>query len=98
MRRYDYHRMTCEEFSQALEDVAITQTSFSRIFGVNRETIVRWASGEIEIPIWVGVILAVIENCPSAVVHARSAAAEILWRDRERHDEAFPFKANPGDL
>lgn len=43
-------RMTDEEFRDALEDLGMTQIDASRFLCIGERTSRRWASGEIEVP------------------------------------------------
>ncbi len=93
-RRFEYARVTAEEFSEALSDIGMPPLAFGRIFGFEEKRIRQWMSGEQDIPIWVPVVMAVLQNVPGAIPEARQAAAEIIVRDNFRpQDGEFPYLA-----
>lgn len=97
-RRYDYRRMTAEEFRTGLEQIRMPPLAFGRIFGFEEKRIRQWATGEQEVPIWVFPVLQILKNVSGAIPEARQAAAEIIIRDNFRpQDGEYPFLAKEGD-
>lgn len=93
-RRYDYRRMTAEEFRTALQSIDMPPLAFGRICGFEEKRIRQWMTGEQDIPIWVPVFVSVLTNVPGALYEARQAAAEMIRLDTWRpEDGEYPFLA-----
>lgn len=49
-KRYEYERMTAEQFRQALEQVGLSEGRFARLFGTIPKRVRSWVAGEEDIP------------------------------------------------
>lgn len=54
--------MTAKEFCQRIQALGYSQRGFAAYVGANERTVRRWALGEQDIPPWVGVMLALLEE------------------------------------
>lgn len=81
--RFEYTRMTAQQFSDALEEIDLPAPAFSRIYGVRLEVVERWLKGEQDIPPWVFIALWLMREIPSGTAIARSAAANHIKLDRK---------------
>lgn len=97
-RRFDYTRMTAQEFTSYLDAIGMPPLAFARIFGFEEKRIRQWMTGEQDIPIWVRPVMAVLKNVPGALPEARQCAAEMIIRDNFRpQDGEFPYLAREDD-
>lgn len=53
--------MTAGEFRTALGRVGESQRGFARLVGVDERTVRRWISGSAEVPLWVPLLLGLLE-------------------------------------
>ena len=89
--RFEYKRISADQFRNALDGLGLMRRSFVRIFGVNDSTAKRWARGDQEIPIWVPVALELLK-VPGALGTARMTAAGLIRRDNLRPELGeWPF-------
>lgn len=77
MPRYTYFRMPAGAFSTALDELNLTMRQFCRRTGVNEKTAERWLKGELDIPVWVPVFMAMLA-LPGAEEVSRATAKEYL--------------------
>jgi hypothetical protein len=85
MSRFEYDRMTGEEFEAALREIEMHPKSFARIFGVQYRTVRKWLKDDgAGIPAWVYVVLSLLRTT-EAKIAARDAAARMI-----RHDNLKP--------
>lgn len=97
-RRYDYRRMTADDFRADLDNIGMPPMAFGRIFGFEEKRIRQWMSGEQDVPIWVFPVMQILKNVPGAIPEARQAAAEMIVKDNFRpEDGPFPFLAKVDD-
>lgn len=93
-RRFEYTRMTAQEFRADLDSIGMPALAFGRIFGFTEDRIKLWLTGQQEIPIWVPVVTRILIQVPGAIPEARQAAAERIIRDNVRpQDGEFPYLA-----
>jgi DNA-binding transcriptional regulator YiaG len=52
--------MTGSEFQAALRELGLTPSSLARDLGVARETVSRWAHGQLEVPQYAAYVLALL--------------------------------------
>lgn len=93
-RRFEYTRMTAQEFRADLDALGMPALAFGRIFGFTEDRIKLWLTGQQEIPIWVPIVTRILTNVPGAIPEARQAAAERISHDNLRpQDGQFPYLA-----
>jgi hypothetical protein len=91
-RRFEYQRMTGDEFRRSMDAISLSVNTFSRIFGFNPKRIHSWLEGNDNIPPWVPVVMAILGSNPMAIVAARQEAAERIVSDSRRDpNELFPY-------
>ncbi|WP_378952149.1 hypothetical protein [Mesorhizobium sp. ANAO-SY3R2] len=96
-QRFEYDRMTAEDFRAALEGLDLPAKGFARIWGVRAGTVGKWVKGEQDIPPWVYVAFALMRQ-DGAMVTARDAAANMIRRDNLRPQLGeYPYAAG-GDF
>src|SRR5690606_10889095 len=81
--RFEYARMSADDFSKALHDIDLAPPAFARIFGVRIEVVTRWLKGEQDIPPWVFVVCWLLREIPNGIAIARTAAANHIARDHK---------------
>jgi DNA-binding transcriptional regulator YiaG len=54
--------MTAPEFRAALGRVGESQRGFARLVGVDERTVRRWVAGAAEVPLWVPLLLGLMER------------------------------------
>lgn len=97
-RRFEIRRMTGLQFGKFLNDVDMSVRTFARLFGIGEPKLIdQWISGEAQIPYWVFPVTRMLQNCPTAIIEARQAAAEQITKDRQRPELGdYPFLENHG--
>lgn len=83
MRRFEYTRMTGDEFSESLETLEMPPEAFARITGMDARRVKQMAAGGRDIPFVAGLVLHLLHNVPRALGEARQWAAENIIRDNE---------------
>lgn len=76
-KRYEYERMTAEQFRQALEQVGLSEGRFARLFGTIPKRVRSWAAGEEDIPHAALVMLALM-TMPGAVDMAERVTDSVI--------------------
>ncbi len=90
--RFDYRRLSPEQFEQALETAGISAREFAKITGMVHRRVGKWVAGEDDIPPWVASYMALL-TLPGALKMARAVAAETIIRDNENmHLGEYPFR------
>lgn len=91
-KRFDYQRMTAEEFQADLKELNMPLSAFARIFGSHKDTVVKWYYGDQDIPTWVPIVTFILKTHPGALGAARQAAAERIQFDHSRPNLGeFPY-------
>jgi hypothetical protein len=91
-KRFEYVRMTGEEFTADLKAIGMPVTAFARITGSIADRVQKWADGQEDIPTWVPILTAIFKNVPGALPEARQAAAERILRDlNDPKGREFPY-------
>ncbi|MCZ8104022.1 MAG: hypothetical protein O9972_39775 [Burkholderiales bacterium] len=91
--RFEYDRLSPEQFRQALDEAGIAHGAFTRIFGLNLRTVERWLSGENDIPVWVTIALAMMAADPASRAVAKDAAAWIIAADKDDPNSGpYPYR------
>lgn len=81
--RFEYLRMEADDLQAGLDTIGMPPKSFCRIFGSNEKTMSRWLRGEMEIPMWVPVTVAVLIEAPGVIPIARRTIAKFIVEDRK---------------
>jgi hypothetical protein len=90
--RFEYDRLTADQFRAGLRDADMTPQTFARIFGVQLKRVEDWLING-DIPPWVAPVLRML-LVPAAVAAARAAAADMIRVDNLRPElGAYPFRA-----
>ncbi|MFD1477023.1 hypothetical protein [Ancylobacter polymorphus] len=90
--RFEYDRLTADQFRAGLRDADMTPQTFARIFGTRLEVVERWLAGTQDIPPWTAPVLRMLQ-VPAAVAAARAAAAEMIRGDNLRPElGTYPYK------
>lgn len=97
-RRFEIRRMTGDQFKAFLEETGMQHNTFARLFGIGEPALIeKWMRSEAEIPYWVYPVTCMLQECPTAIIVARQAAAEQISFDRLRPELGqFPFLENHG--
>jgi DNA-binding transcriptional regulator YiaG len=66
--------MTAPELRAALGRVGESQRGFARLVGVDERTVRRWVAGAAEVPLWVPLLLGLME---ASRHHARARAVSV---------------------
>lgn len=91
-KRFEYVKMTAEEFRVALHDLDIHPHTFARISGSLAERVNKWAFEHEDIPMWVPPFLAAMAAAPEALIAARREAAARIILDNQFPDRGhFPY-------
>lgn len=91
-KRFEYVRMTGEEFTADLEEIGMSVKTFARLTGSIAERVQKWADGAEDVPTWVPVLTAIFKNVDGAVIEARQEAAERIIRDLAHPERGeFPY-------
>lgn len=90
--RFSYDRMNAREFRESLDHLGLAVPSFSRITGAGLRTVQRWATGENEIPVWVGLLLYTWEEDTRNIAVARTYAAWAINADALRQGVPYPYR------
>lgn len=97
-KRFEYKRMTAEEFQADMEAIGMLDATFGRLFGFDPRRVRSWRTGEEDIPIWVPPVMRVLKAIPSAIVEIRQEAAERIVRDNENLGFGeFPYLEHDND-
>lgn len=92
-KRFEYDRMTGEEFAEALADIDMKPETFARLFGQNADRVKKWADGREDVPTWVPPVVAMLANCPGTVPEARATAAQLIRLDNLRPELGeYPYQ------
>lgn len=86
-RRFEYDRMTQEQFHAALEQLGMTPLYFARISGVNRKKVERFVSGEEDIPHFVTVLCSLL-TLPGAKDMASTVTNAVIHFHAEETNDA----------
>lgn len=90
--RFEYRRMTAEQFEQALGTVGISAREFAKISGATHRKVGEWLAGKEDIPPWVTSYMAMLV-LPGALRMARAVADQTIIQDRENmHLGQWPFR------
>lgn len=91
-KRFEYVKMTAQEFSDALADIDLHPHAFARLTGSLAERVNKWVFGGEEIPQWVPGLMAALTASPEALVALRrEAAARIIYDNQYRDRGQFPY-------
>jgi hypothetical protein len=97
-KRFEYKKMTGQEFRDDLKAIDMTVKAFARITGSNADRVIKWFHGEEDIPAWVPVLTSILKNIPGALPEARQVAAERIMRDyADPTGEEFPYLKKEAD-
>lgn len=95
-RRFEYVRMTGNEFQDALDSADVKLATFSRMTGMPLPRLTKWADGSEDIPYWVPVYCAALK-VSGALVAMKDEAAKRVKLDTWNEDRGeFPY-LNGGD-
>jgi hypothetical protein len=97
MSRFEYDRMTGEEFEAGLREIEMHPKAFARIFGVQYRTVRKWLKEDgTGIPAWVYVALSLLRTS-EAKIAARDAAARMIRIDNLKPQRGeYPYLINGG--
>jgi transcriptional regulator with XRE-family HTH domain len=81
-RRYQYERMTAEQFSKALNQLNLTMRQFVRLSGVSEAKVERFISGKEDIPHFVTVLCALL-TLPNALAMAKGVSDAMVLPEKD---------------
>lgn len=81
--RFEYERLTPEDFQAALADLEMPVESFARITGERLDRFKEMMAGKRKFPPWVWLVLELLDM-PGAIVVARDCAAAMILMDNLR--------------
>lgn len=59
---YDVNEFTGTDFDKRLLKVGMTKTSLARLLGITRQAVIHWKSGRRKTPVYIDIILGLIES------------------------------------
>ncbi len=98
-RRFEYKKMSADEFLLTLDIIGINIKTFSKLTGVGLTTVERWITPNTnkrqDIPIWVWLMLEYMEE-PGGMILARDLSANLITIDN-MFPELGPYPFLKGD-
>lgn len=85
--RFEYQRMTGAELKQAMDRLGWTESTFAGLFGQTPKRVKDYVEDRERIPVWVPVVLHVLETVPGALGAARGEADRRILVDH--HHERY---------
>lgn len=96
-KRFEYLKMTAKGLRDELDELAMNQKAFCRIFDVGTRTMEYWLAGERDIPTWVPIVLKLLATAGGAHGWVRKAAADMIVLDH-KHPERGEFPYRRGEI
>lgn len=93
MKRFEYRKMTAQEFRDGLNEIGMGYLAFSRIFGQDERRVRKWMGGDEDIPNWLPPVLGLLRANAGNISTARAVAADYITRDNEHPERGdYPFR------
>lgn len=90
--RFEYDRMTGEQFSIALKETGIKPDVFARLFGMNEKTVRDILKGQADVPRWCPPVLEMLRE-EKARRAAFDTAALLIRADKDNPQRGpYPFQ------
>ena len=91
-QRFERDRIEPQDILDALERIDMSERSFERVFGIAQKQLDTIFDGAAPVPNWIPIVLAMLENCPSALPEAKRRAGELIRLDTHKPERGeYPY-------